>query len=415
MIESRGRTLRDSLGNPTGAVIISRDVSDSVEAERALQQAKVEAEMANVAKSQFMSRMSHELRTPLNSVLGFAQILQMELQSPSELEMIGYIVKSGGYLLELINEVLDISRVESGSMAVSLELVSIDPLVADCLASVAGDAFAAGVEIINQCGTDRMVRADPQHLRQVVVNLLSNAIKFNHVGGTVTLECVEYLGRMRLLVSDTGPGVEPHLHERLFAPFDRLDADARGIEGTGLGLALSRGLMEAIGGSLGVESRPGAGSTFWLELPLATISTNFAEGELDVTPSTEIDGSALATVLYIEDNIGNVRLLERLLVHRPNIRMVTTLRGSRGLELALQHQPDLILLDVHMPDVSGFEVLEHLRGDERTASIPVVMLSADASHEQVQRFRDAGARDYLTKPLNLQNFLNQLDTYLRDI
>jgi len=181
-----------------------------------------------------------------------------------------------------------------------------------------------------------------------------------------------------------------------------------------LGLALSKGLMEAIGGSLGVESQLGVGSTFWLELPLATTSMNFAESELDVTPSSPDDESRTATVLYIEDNIGNVRLLERLLAHRPSIELITTLKGSQGFELALQHQPDLILLDVHMPDLSGFDVLTQLRDDERTASIPVVMLSADASHEQVQRFADAGARDYLTKPLDLQNFLNQLDEYLRE-
>ncbi len=414
MIESRGRALRDAQGNPTGAVIISRDVSETVEAQRALELAKIEAEQANVAKSEFMSRMSHELRTPLNSVLGFAQILQMELEAPSELEMIGYIVKSGGYLLELINEVLDISRVESGSIAVSLELVSIEALVAECLKLVSGDAAAAGVEIVDQCDVARHVRADPQHLKQALVNLLSNAIKYNHEGGTVTLTCDEDGGRVRLRVTDTGPGVAPQLLDRLFAPFDRLDAESKGIEGTGLGLALSKGLMEAIGGSLGVESEPGTGSTFWLDLPLATTSTDFAEVELDVTAHSESNAALTATVLYIEDNIGNVRLLERLLVHKPNVRLITSLEGCLGLQLAQQHRPDLILLDVHMPDLSGYEVLELLRGDVRTASIPVVMLSADASHEQIQRFRDAGARDYLTKPLDLQHFLGQLDVYLQD-
>ena len=415
MIESRGRTLRDAQGNPTGAVIISRDVSESVEAERALELAKIDAEQANIAKSEFMSRMSHELRTPLNSVLGFAQILQMELDSPSELEMIGYIVKSGGYLLELINEVLDISRVESGSIAVSLELVSIQTLVKECLELVSGDAAASDVQIIDECDVARQVRADPQHLRQVLVNLLSNAIKYNHAGGTVTLGCEEEAGRVRLRVTDTGPGVAPQLHDRLFAPFDRLDAESKGIEGTGLGLALSKGLMEAIGGSLGVESEPGTGSTFWLELPLATTSENFASVDLDASVQPETNPTLTATVLYIEDNIGNVRLLERLLVHRPNVRFLTSVAGNLGVELAQQHRPDLILLDVHMPDLSGFEVLELLSQDERTSSIPVVMLSADASHEQIQRFRDAGARDYLTKPLDLQHFLTQLDVYLGEI
>jgi PAS domain S-box-containing protein len=414
MIESRGRALRDAQGKPTGAVIISRDVSDSVEAEQALQLAKTEAVQANVAKSEFMSRMSHELRTPLNSVLGFAQILQMEMESPSELEMIGYIIKSGGYLLELINEVLDISRVESGTIDVSLEMVALDALVAECLAMVSSDAAVAGVEITDECEVPGLVRGDPKLLTQVLVNLLSNAIKYNHSGGTVTLTSDEHAGRVRLRVTDTGAGVAPELHERLFAPFDRLDAESRGIEGTGLGLALSKGLMEAIGGSLGVESEPGVGSTFWIELPLATTSTNLADVDAGVATTPASNATRSATVLYVEDNVGNVRLLERLMVHRPNVRLITSLQGSLGFELAQQHRPDLILLDVHMPDLSGYEVLERLRADPRTVSIPVVMLSADASHEQMQRFRDAGARDYLTKPLDLQNFLSQLDAYLRE-
>ena len=414
MIESRGRAIRDAEGNPTGAVIISRDISESVEAERALQLAKEEAEQANIAKSEFMSRMSHELRTPLNSVLGFAQILQMELESSEELEMIGHIVRSGGYLLELINEVLDISRVESGSIGVSLELVPVTALVGECIEMVSGEGAAAGVAITDECDIAPLVRADPQHLKQVLLNLLTNAIKFNRVGGTVTLTCREENGRVRLNVTDTGPGIAPEMHERLFAPFDRLDAESRGIEGNGLGLALSRGLMEAIGGSLGVDSAPGTGSTFWLELPLATTSADFAEVERDVASAPESNTAVSATILYIEDNMGNVRLMERLLAHRPNVRLITTLSGSVGVELAQEHCPDLILLDVHIPDLSGYEVLERLHGDERTASIPVVMLSADASHEQIQRFTDAGVRDYLTKPLDLKYFLSQLDQYLQE-
>jgi PAS domain S-box-containing protein len=414
MIESRGRVIRDAEGNSTGAVIISRDVSESVEAERALQLAKEEAEQANIAKSEFMSRMSHELRTPLNSVLGFAQILQMELESPEELEMIGYIVRSGGYLLELINEVLDISRVESGSIAVSLELVPVKALVGECIEMVSGESAVAQVEIIDECESAPLVRADPQHLKQVLLNLLTNAIKYNRAGGTVTLSSRAASGRVRLSVTDTGPGIAPELHERLFAPFDRLDADARGIEGTGLGLALSKGLMEAIGGSIGVESTTGAGATFWLELPLATTSDDYSEVARDVASSPESDAAASATVLYIEDNIGNVRLMERLMAHRPNVQLITTLEGSVGVELARQHCPDLILLDVHIPDLSGYEVLQRLHGDERTASIPVVMLSADASQEQIRRFTDAGVRDYLTKPLDLNHFLAQLDEYLRE-
>jgi PAS domain S-box-containing protein len=415
-IESRGRALRDAVGNPTGAVMISRDVTESVEAEAALEVAKEEAERANLAKSEFMSRMSHELRTPLNSVLGFAQILQMEMSSSEELEMIGYIVKSGGYLLELINEVLDISRVESGSIAVELEVVSSAELIRQCVEMVTAQALEFGVAIIDNCDGDYYVRADFQRLKQVVVNLLSNAIKYNYVGGTVTLDCGDVEGRMRLSVTDTGPGVAPQLHDRLFAPFDRLDAESRGIEGTGLGLALSKGLMEAIGGSLGVESTPGTGSTFWLELPIASTvpSTRESKSNEEQLDSSVGDATS-ATLLYIEDNIGNVRLIERLLLHRPNVRLLSSLQGSLGVELAQQHRPDLILLDVHLPDLPGLDVLERLRRDERTSSIPVIMLSADASQEQIRRFNDAGAKDYLTKPLDLEYFLTLLDSYLREI
>jgi CheY-like chemotaxis protein len=330
--------------------------------------------------------------------------------------LIGYIVKSGGYLLELINEVLDISRVESGSIAVELEVVSSAELTRQCVEMVNAQALEFGVAIIDNCDGDHYVRADFQRLKQVLVNLLSNAIKYNYSGGTVTLDCVDVEGRMRLSVTDTGPGVAPQLHDRLFAPFDRLDAESRGIEGTGLGLALSKGLMEAIGGSLGVDSTPGTGSTFWLELPIASAgpSTPESDGnEEQLEPPVGVTSSA--TLLYIEDNIGNVRLIERLLLHRPNVRLLSSLQGSLGVELAQQHRPDLILLDVHLPDLPGIDVLEKLRRDDRTSSIPVIMLSADASQEQIKRFNEAGAKDYLTKPLDLEYFLTLLDSYLREI
>ncbi len=414
-IESRGRALRDALGTPTGAVIISRDITKVVEAQQVLEDAKADAVQANYAKSEFMSRMSHELRTPLNSVLGFAQILQMEMKSAEELELLGYILKSGGYLLELINKVLDISRVETGSIAVELELVSINDLVTSCVSDVSHQAQEAGIDIINDGGADVQVRADPHRLAQVLVNLLTNAINFNHRGGSVTLISTVTEGRVRLSVTDTGPGVDPELYDRLFAPFDRLDAESKGIHGTGLGLALSKGLVEAFGGSLGVHSMVGVGSTFWMELLVATTPPIFVDDDsrrphLDAGEPNGVTREA--TLLYIEDNVGNVRLIERLLLHRPHIRLVTTVLGSEGFALAELHQPDLILLDVHLPDVAGIEVLAQLQADEQTSDIPVVMLSADASQEQIRRFEAAGAKDYLTKPLDLQHFLALLDGYL---
>jgi CheY-like chemotaxis protein len=294
--------------------------------------------------------------------------------------------------------------------------VSSAELIRQCVEMINPQALELGVAIIDNCDSDYNVRADLQRLKQVVVNLLSNAIKYNFAGGTVTLDCDEVEGRMRLSVTDTGPGVAPQLHDRLFAPFDRLDAESRGIEGTGLGLALSKGLMEAIGGALGVDSSAGAGSTFWLELPIVTVvpTATVSEGN-DVPLEPTVGDPMSATLLYIEDNIGNVRLIERLLLHRPNVRLLSSLQGSLGVELAQQHRPDLILLDVHLPDLPGIDVLERLRSDERTSSIPVIMLSADASQEQIRQFNDAGAKDYLTKPLDLEYFLTLLDSHLREI
>lgn len=410
-IESRGRALRDAEGNPTGAVMISRDVTEAVEAAAALEVAKEEAERANLAKSEFMSRMSHELRTPLNSVLGFAQILEMELTSPDELEMVGYIHNSGKYLLELINEVLDISRIEAGHISVMIEPLVLKELVKECVELVAPQASDFGITIISSSCYDVQVLGDQQRLKQVLLNLLSNAIKYNRPEGTVTLTCSQESGRVRLSVTDTGPGINPELRERLFTPFDRLDAESSGIEGTGLGLALSKGLIEAIGGTLGVDSVVGQGSTFWFELPVAeqaTILSSRARPSL-VRQATS---SPAVTVLYIEDDVANVQLVERLLLKRPSIRLITALQGVLGVELAQQYEPSLILLDVHLTDIHGFDVLERLRGDSRTIDIPVIVLSADAAAWQQRRFKNAGVDDYLSKPFDLQHLLDAIDRHL---
>lgn len=268
IIETRGRVLRDHESDEPRAVLVSRDISKAVAAEEALEVAKEEAERANAAKSEFMSRMSHELRTPLNSVLGFAQILQMELQSSDDLELVDHVYKSGQHLLTLINEVLDISRVESGTIGLSLEPVNLHDLVSECLDIIGPQANERDVGIRYSDTFDYLVRADHLRLKQVVLNLFSNAIKYNRRHGNVTLHCTINLGLVRFAVSDTGHGIAPELRERLFTAFDRLDAESRGIEGTGLGLTLSKTLIEAMGGTLGFESVVDIGSTFWFELPL---------------------------------------------------------------------------------------------------------------------------------------------------
>jgi len=411
-IETRGRLIRDEAGHEPRAVLVSRDVTEGVAAESVLKEAKEAAERANAAKSEFMSRMSHELRTPLNSVLGFAQILEMELKSPDELEMVGYIHNSGKYLLELINEVLDISRIESGNISVMIEPIVLQELEMECIELVTPQANELGVTIFSHSVYDFHVLGDQQRLKQVMLNLLSNAIKYNRPNGSVTISCAAKAHRkVRLSVSDTGPGINPDLLDRLFTPFDRLDAETSGIEGTGLGLALSKGLVEAIGGTLGVESRVGSGSTFWIELP----NVENSKASISRTPPTlALDGAdaAVSTVLYIEDDVANVQLVERLLVQRPNINLITSLLGGRGIELAQQYRPDLILLDVHLTDLHGFEVLERLQGDSRTIDIPVVVLSADATTWQRRRFRNAGVYDYLSKPLDLQQLLDIIDQHL---
>lgn len=269
IIETRGRLLRDEDGESHRAVLVSRDVSDTVGAEEALAAAKEEAERANAAKSEFMSRMSHELRTPLNSVLGFAQILQMELESSDDLELVDHVYKSGQHLLTLINEVLDISRVESGNIGLTPESVNLHEVVSECLDIIGPQAKERGVDIGFDDSFDYCVVADHLRLKQVILNLLSNAIKYNRSHGNVTIKCKSRGDKVRFSVSDTGFGIAPDLRERLFTAFDRLDAETRGIEGTGLGLTLSKTLVEAMGGILGFETEVDAGSTFWFELPIS--------------------------------------------------------------------------------------------------------------------------------------------------
>jgi PAS domain S-box-containing protein len=409
-IETRGRLIRNE-GLEPRAVLVARDVTETVAAEVVLQKAKEAAERANAAKSEFMSRMSHELRTPLNSVLGFAQILEMELTSPDALEMVGYIHHSGTYLLELINEVLDISRIEAGHISVLIEPIALKDLANECVELVTPQANDVQVKILASSDYDYQVLGDQQRLKQVLLNLLSNAIKYNRPHGSVTISCTQKRSRVRLSVSDTGPGISLSLQARLFTPFDRLDAETSGIEGTGLGLALSKGLVEAIGGTMGVDSEVGKGSTFWIELPNAESSES--AGSLTQAPlALKAADTAESTVLYIEDDVANVQLVERLLMQRPNIKLITSLLGGLGVEMAQQHRPDLILLDVHLTDIHGFEVLQRLQGDSRTIDIPVVVLSADATTWQRRRFRKAGVDDYLSKPLDLQELLDVIDQHI---
>jgi len=409
-VEVRARPLHRTDGDPR-AVLVARDVTENVILENALRSAKAEAERANRAKSEFLSRMSHELRTPLNSVLGFTQVLQREEHLAEQEESLDYIYRAGLHLLDLINEVLDISRIESGTMSVSLESVAIEDLTHDCLALVAPQAQSNAVRLIHRRDGAHYVRTDQQRATQVILNLLSNAIKYNRRDGSVTVAYEERSEWLRLSVIDTGNGIRPEDFASLFEPFERLEAEFGNVEGTGLGLALSKGLVEAMGGELGMASTLGEGSTFWVEFPIVTAPIL----DLDDTPAPTAseDASGSSTLLYVEDNFANLKLVERLLRHRHDVRLLSATKGTLGFELAQQHLPQLILLDIHLPDVSGYDLLKRLRADPRTAAIPVVIVSADATAGQLRRLMSAGAQDYLTKPLKVSAFFDVVNRFLK--
>jgi DNA-binding response OmpR family regulator/two-component sensor histidine kinase len=372
--------------------------------------AEAEAAAANRAKSEFLSRMSHELRTPLNGIFGFAQLLQMEALPADQRECVDQILKAGRHLLGLIDEVLDISRIEAGHLRLSLEPVAVGETVRAALDLVRPAATNQGIALPADLMDDRYVLADRQRLQQVLLNLLSNAVKYNRSGGRVTVAVEEMPEEwLAVRVIDTGPGIAPDKLDRLFTPFERLGAEGTAVEGTGLGLALSKHLVEAMGGTLRVESRFGEGSTFVVALPSAeapTAALDEAHARLSLGP--EPSGGRLV-VLAIEDNLSNLQLVERIFARRPETKVLSAPQGRLGLELAREHRPDLILLDLHLPDLPGEEVLERLRAEPLTRAIPVVVLSADATPGQIARLLASGARAYLTKPLDIRRLLEVVE------
>lgn len=423
----------DADGGVVGVSCSARDITERIrlaeevernrrrleEAERIAALRNVErqaAERASQAKSEFISRMSHELRTPLNAVLGFAQLLEIEAGDEHR-EAIDHILQAGHHLLDLINEVLDIARIESGHLNLSLEPVELDDVLQAAVGLIAPSAGRREITILlpEQMEPGLAVVADRQRLLQVLLNLLSNSVKYNRLGGRVEIS-VEPIAddarsagtdRVRISVTDTGPGVDPADFERLFMPFERLGAEQSEIEGTGVGLPLARGLVERMNGVMGVESEVGRGATFWFELPQAGGEPEppmpREARRLQHRPADEM------AVLYIDDNLANVRLVERVLQMRPGVKLISAMQGRLGIELACEHHPDLILLDVHLPDLSGGDVLRELKSDPATADIPVAIVSADASPRVVEKFEHEGAHFYLTKPFNLDELLDMVD------
>ena len=418
----------DDDGAPTGSIGYATDITERMTVLAVLRGAHAEmqslnqelieardaAEAANMAKSEFLSGMSHEVRTPLNAILGFAQLLEMASLAEDEREGVEEILKGGRHLLSLVDEVLDIARIEAGNLSLSIEPVLLDDVCEESLALVRPLAANTGVTVAGpSSGAPRYVMADRQRVKQVLLNLLSNAIKYNRAGGTVEVRVEALAEHIVVAVEDTGPGIPRHKMEALFTPFDRLGAEQTQIEGTGLGLALTRRLVEAMSGRITVSSNPGQGSVFSVHLRMA---------ERPLAPATGVAGAeqvdpAFAelerrTIIYVEDNLSNLKLVEHILERRPAAKLHAALQGRLGVDLIRQHHPDLVLLDLHLGDIHGSQVLAELKADPDTAAIPVVIISADATAHRVQETLAAGVLEYLTKPLDVGRFLTIVDELL---
>ena len=399
----------------TGTV---QDITERVEIEQALIITRDEADRANRAKSEFLSSMSHELRTPMNAILGFGQILEYDdTLSDENKDSVREILKAGDHLLALINEVLDLAKVESGHIDLSLESVEVCPIVEECLSLVSTLADKRGI-MLNHTGLKgAAVRADRMRLKQVLLNLLSNAIKYNRTGGSVHIEVLPpgkdrlctAQGRLCIRVTDTGPGISAARLSELFQPFNRLDAENSGIEGTGIGLTITRRIVEMMGGIVEVESEVGVGSTFWIELPTEAMPED--DATMSVMSAQHID-TARHTVLYIEDNPANLKLVAQILGRREHIRLLTAHTPELGIELALTRKPDLILLDINMPGMNGYQVLEIFKTDDSLKVIPVIALTANAMSRDNERGRAAEFDGYLNKPINVAKFFSAVDRYL---
>ena len=433
--ETRARPILDEQGRVTGTVTVSRDITERISLEQSLRRATVAAERASEAKSQFLSRMSHELRTPLNAVLGFAQLLELDDLPPEQASSVDQIQRAGQHLLSLINEVLDIARIEAGQLTVSPEAVHVGEVLDQVTALLGPVAESAAVHMMVEPGGERHrhVRADRQRLLQVLLNLGSNAVKYNEPGGTVAFRTsLSPGGKVRFSVHDTGPGIPLDQQALLFVPFSRLGAERSGVEGTGVGLALSKQLVEVMGGVIGVESAPGHGSTFWVELqaaPEAEVPEQLRQpGEAVVAAETVDAGRAPSAahggftpavgptprliVLHVEDDASNASLVSLVLGRRSGVRLLSAEDARLGLELARQHRPDLLLLDLHLPDLPGDELLYRVKAMPELADTKVVVVSADATPERIRRMLDQGVEGYLTKPVDVGALLQLVDDQL---
>jgi signal transduction histidine kinase/AmiR/NasT family two-component response regulator len=410
--------LRDDLGRIIGYLLIGTDNSARKRAESALNEAMAAAEKANRAKSDFLSSMSHELRTPLNAILGFAQLLESGTPAPTapQRRSIDQILKAGWYLLELINEILDLALIESGQLTISKEPVSLAEVMIECRAMIESEASQRGVAMtFPSFDSPRFVSADRTRVKQVLINLLFNAIKYNRWKGSVAVECsMQPLGWLRISIRDTGVGLAPEQLSQLFQPFNRLGQEGGAEEGTGIGLVVTKRLVEMMGGHIGADSTLGLGSVFWIELELASAPRlALAETLPSAAASpTGSEGAPQRTILYVEDNPANLELVEQLIARRPDLRLLSAADGNVGIEYARAYLPEVILMDLNLPGISGLEALKILRAGPATSAIPVIAISANAVPRDIEKSLEAGFFDYLTKPIKVSEFMEAMDLAL---
>ena len=410
--------LREDYGDLIGYLLIGTDNSVRKRVEVELNRAMAAAEKANLAKSDFLSGMSHELRTPLNAILGFAQLVESGAPSPtpSQKRNIDQILKAGWYLLELINEILDLSLIESGKLILSSEPVSLVEVMLECRTMIEPQARKRGIDMtFPRFEIPWFVNADRTRIKQVLINLLFNAIKYNKPEGAVTVECsLSPPNSIRISVRDTGPGLGPEQLAQLFQPFNRLGKEASAEEGTGIGLVMTKRLVELMGGSIGADSAVGVGSVFWVEFSLTT-APRLAGSEAKIAALARplmAEGARLRTLLYVEDNPANLELVEQLIERRPELRLLSAADGNLGVEYARAYQPEVILMDINLPGISGIEAMQILRKDPSTAHIPIIALSAHAMPRDIAKGLEAGFFNYLTKPIKVDQFMDTLDAAL---
>ena len=402
----------------------TRDLENEIQirkkTEYELIKAKEEAESASLAKSEFLARMSHEFRTPMNAILGFAQLMKIDKSgehSNIQLQNIEQILKAGNHLLTLINEVLDLSLIESGKMKLSLENIDVYSVVLEVLDLVNPMAKEAGIRVENKIEKEEnlVVIADRKALIQSLLNLVSNAVKYNVKNGSVCLDWKrEENGLLSIDVIDTGIGISLDKQKDLFDPFNRLGRDATKIEGTGIGLTITKNLLEFMGGKIVVDSSQGKGSRFSIQLKEGRDSMKIEVDDFDTDHSipTGNSGNDHKTFLYIEDNLTNYELVKQILMERPQINLLHAVDGKTGIELSMKHSPNLILMDINLPDMNGKIVFKKLKDNPLTSSIPVIALSADAMQSDIQEALNLGFGNYITKPIQITPFLEKIDEIL---